>query len=134
MRRLLALIASASLLVSGCATAGGPCVQTPASPADRSVLANYVKQLPVGSRVKVVLTDGRTVKGTLMSATDASIVVQRRTRIPEPPDELVLDRVLAVQLESGGGPGRSIAIGAAAGAAAALGVFLILAAIFAGMD
>ena len=41
-------------------------------------------------------------------------------------------RVTAVQLEPNGGPGRAIAIGAAAGAAAALGVFLILAAIFAG--
>jgi hypothetical protein len=132
MRRCLALLTCASLLVSGCATAGAPRVQAPASPADRSLLAGYVRQLPVGARVRVDLSDGTVVKGTLMQASEASIVVQRRTRIPEPPDTLGLDRVTAVQLEPNGGPGRAIAIGAAAGAAAALGVFLILAAIFAG--
>jgi hypothetical protein len=47
--------------------------------------------------------------------------------------QIQLRHVRAVELEKrNGGPGRALAIGAAAGAGAALGVLLILAAIFAG--
>ena len=132
MRRLLALVTCASLLVSGCATTGMPRAQRPASPVDRDLLASYVKQLPIGSRVRVELTGSHTIKGTLMKAGDASIIVQRRTRIPEPPEELPLTEVISVDLDTGGGAGRAIGVGAAAGAGGALAVFLILAAIFAG--
>ena len=132
MRKLLALITCASLFVSGCATTGAPRLQAPRSPVDPGLLASYVKQLPIGSRVRADLTNGHTVKGTLMKATDTSIVVQRRTRIPEAPDELLLSTVLAVQVEAGnGGTARTVWAAAAAGAGAALGVLLVLAAIFA---
>jgi hypothetical protein len=129
MRRLIALLTCASLLASGCASTGATRVQAPTS--DRTLLASYVRQLPVGSRVRVDLVDGKVVKGTLMKATDTSIVVQRRTRLPEPPDEFMLEKVASVQIESGNSTGRTIAIGAAAGAAAVFGALLILAAIFA---
>ena len=133
MRRLFALLTCASLLVSGCATTGAPRVQAPASPVDRGLLASYVKQLAIGARVQVELTDHHTIKGTLMKAGDPSIVVQRRTRVPEPPEELPLATIVSVELDtSSGGTGRAIWAGAAAGAAGALAVFLILAAIFAG--
>lgn len=133
MRKLLALLTCASLLASGCASSGGATrVQAPASPVDRALLAEYVRGLPLGSHVRVDLTNGHVVKGTLMKATDTVVVVQRRTRIPEAPDEIPFDQVTAVQLQSNGGPGKAIAIGAAAGAAAALGVLLVLAAIFSG--
>lgn len=132
MRRLFAVVTCASLLVSGCATATTPRVQAPASPIDRGLLASYVKQLPIGSRVRVELAGGHTFKGTLMRAGDTSIVVQRRVRVPEPPEELPLANVLSVELDTGGGAGRAIWVGAAAGAGGALAVFLVLAAIFAG--
>lgn len=131
MRRLLALLTCASLL-TGCATTGATRVQTPASPVDPGLLASYVKQLPIGSRVRVDRTNGHTLKGTLMKTTDTSIVVQRRTRVPEPPEDLPLATVAAVQIDNGGGTGRALWVGAAAGAGGALAVFLILAAIFAG--
>lgn len=133
MRKLLALLTCASLLASGCATAAGPRVRTPASPVDPGLLASYVKQLPIGSRVRVDLTNGHTVKGTLMKATETSIIVQRRARIPEPPEDLPLATVAAVQIDTNtGGAGRAIWVGAAAGAGGALALFLVLAAIFAG--
>lgn len=130
MRKVIALLLSASLFASGCATAGAPRVAQPA-PSDRALLAGYVSQLPVGSRVRVDLVGGKVVKGTLMKATDTSIVVQRRTRMPEPPDEFTLDKVASVQVEPANSTGKAIAIGAAAGAAAVVGALLILAAIFA---
>lgn len=133
MRRILAAIICASLLVSGCATTGAPRVQAPATPVDPALLASYVKQLPIGARVRVDFTNGRTMKGTLMKTTDTSIVIQRRTRIPEPPDDLSLATIAAVQIETNtGGPARAAWIGAAAGAGGALAVFLVLAAIFSG--
>jgi hypothetical protein len=93
-------------------------------------MAEYVQKLQLGTRVRVDLASGRTVKGTLMKATDRAIVVQTRTRLPEPPLELALTDILAVTPESSNGIGRAIGIGAAAGAAASLGVILLLIAIF----
>jgi hypothetical protein len=97
------------------------------------VLADYVQTLPAGSLVKVHRSDARAVRGTLLKATDQFVVVQPRTRVPEPPVEIPLDTVISVTLETrdGGSIGKAIAIGAAAGAGAALAVFLIIAAIYA---
>lgn len=98
---------------------------------DPDLMASYVRQLPLGSRVRVSLSDGTVIHGTLIKADADPIVVQRRTRLPEAPLEIPLKNVTAVELEKGGGgPGRAIAIGAAAGAGAALSVLLVLAAIF----
>lgn len=133
MRRLLAVLTCASLLVPGCASSGPPRVQAPESPVNRELLASYVRQLPVGSHVRVVLTDGHTIKGTLMKTGDTNLVVQRRTRVPEPPDQVEFSSVTSVELDTNtGGTARAIWVGAAAGAGGALAVFLILAAIFAG--
>ena len=99
---------------------------------DPALFSSYVKQLPIGSRVRVGLTDGTRVKGTLMKADDREIVVQPRTRVPEPPIQIAMDRVVAVELETNGtNVGKTIGIGFAAGAAGVLSVFLILAAVFA---
>lgn len=130
---IVAVLLSVSLATSGCASsrghAQGAPPPTPRPGAD--VMAAYVRQLPVGSRVRVTLADGRTLHGTLMNTGDP-IVLQKRTRIPESPVEVALDSVRAVEVESkNGGAGRAIALGAAAGAASALGVLMVLAAIFA---
>ena len=132
-RQLIASVLCAAL-VGGCAT-GRPrlmIAQTSKAqaPADRSVLAEYVQKLQPGTRVRVDRASGRAVKGTLMKATDTTIVVQPRTRVPEPPIEIPLTDVLAVTPESQNGVAKAIGIGAAAGAAAALGVILILIAAF----
>jgi hypothetical protein len=92
-------------------------------------MAAYTKQLPIGSRVRVDLTGGRRIKGTLMKADDRAIVVQPRTRIPEAPIEIAVERIGAIELERSNGIGKSIAIGVAAGAGGALGVLLILVAL-----
>jgi hypothetical protein len=137
-RRIIALTVCAAL-VGGCASAGGPRVAPggPGQPAaahpstDPAVMAEYVQKLQLGTRVRVDLASGRAIKGTLMKATDRAIIVQTRTRLPEPPLEILLTDILAVTPESsGGGIGKAIGIGAAAGGAAALGVILLLIAIF----
>jgi hypothetical protein len=66
-----------------------------------------------------------------MDASDAGIVVQRRTRVPEPPFSIPIERISTVDIEAPGSSiGKAVAIGAAAGAGGALGVMLLLAAIF----
>jgi hypothetical protein len=131
LKRVIAVTLCASLL-QGCASAGLHATSTQLVPQTR-VIADYVEKLPAGSAVKVELTNGKSIKGTLMTATETSIVVQRNTRIPEAPVTIALADVARVTLETGhGNPGRAIAIGAAAGAGAAVGAILILAALLAG--
>lgn len=136
--RTCAAIISAAMISPACATARynttriGTPEQTAAARPDPALMAEFVKKLPVGSRIRVDLADGRTVRGTLMRGDSDPIVIQRRTRVPESPLEIRIADVRAMELDQQtGSSGKTIAIGVAAGAGAALGVLLILAAIFA---
>lgn len=144
LRRLTAVIACAAL-ASGCATSGRMRVvpayragadqsraDVPAKPMDRALLAEYVQKLPLGSKVRVDRVGGKSVKGTLIKATDRAVVVQPRTRVPEPPIEIPLEDIAAVTPEGANGVGKAVGIGLAAGLGGTLLAFLILAAIFAG--
>jgi hypothetical protein len=136
MRQIIALALCAAL-TSGCA--GGAAlnrqagVRTGPSQAAHDAIVSFVQGLPAGSRLRVTLDGGQRIRGTLMKAGDTALVVQPRTRVPEPPIEIPFDTIKAVELEgsNGAGLGRSIAIGAAAGAGATLAVLMILAAIYA---
>jgi hypothetical protein len=68
----------------------------------------------------------------LIRATDRSVVILPRTRIPEPPVEVALSDVLSVIPESprGSNIGKAIAAGAAAGAGATFAVFMIIVALY----
>ena len=137
MRKLLCLLLTTTLAVSGCATARGNSnrVYTTGGPqqVDTTVMADYLRQLKVGSRVRLSRVGGDDIRGILMKNDGDPVVVQRRSRVPEAPIAVPLRDVLAVELvvPGNGNPARTIAIGAAAAAAGTLGVFLVLAAIFA---
>ncbi len=74
MPRPIAAILCFSLVCSGCASASGGRLTSAASVtsprADPALLASYVKQLPIGSRVRVGVTGGTRINGTLMKADD----------------------------------------------------------------
>jgi hypothetical protein len=129
----IAVLVAATFLTQGCAATMRN-AQPPDRPrtADPAVLADYVQRLPPGTSVKVERTSGRSLRGTLMKATADAIVVQPRTRLPEPPIEIPLAEVLTVTPESGNGGsiGKAIAAGVAAGAGAALVTFFVLLSIF----
>jgi hypothetical protein len=133
VRQVLA-IGLCGALGTGCASASGPRVAqgTPAPAINLTVLADYVQRIPAGSRVRVERSGGDVLRGTLMKASADAIVVQRNTRVPEAPVDVPLSDITRVTLDSGSSTGKSIAIGMAAGAAGTLGVFAILALIFAG--
>ncbi len=135
IRRALALMMCTMLAAPGCATTRATRVQMPGhstAAADQSMLSEYVQKLTPGSAVRVDRTAGGSVRGTLIRATDRSVVVQPRTRIPVPPVDVPLSDVLSVIPETPRGTNfaKAIAAGAAAGAGAALGIFFILVAAY----
>jgi hypothetical protein len=136
MKKSIAALLCAVLLCSGCASRSGALVAagpgTPTRAADPALMASYLTHLAIGSRVRVSVADGHGIKGTLMKADSTGIVVQPRTRIPEPPLAIPLDRIVSVELDKNGSVGRTVGIGIASGAAGVFGAFLILAMIFAG--
>ncbi|MEP6916991.1 MAG: hypothetical protein ABJC89_15165 [Acidobacteriota bacterium] len=136
MKRFVSALLCAALLCSGCAsTSGGRMAAAPVVPArvDPALFAAYVTHLPIGARVRVALAGGDTISGTLMKADAGGIVVQPRTRIPEPPMALAADRIARVELDTAGpNLAKTVGIGIASGAGGVFAAFLIIAAIFAG--
>ena len=135
MRQWLAVLLCSSIVAPGCATTRRFDARMPAGNAqthrlDPMVMGDYIKRLPLGSRVKVTLTDGLELRGTLIKNDADPIVVQPRGRMPEPPLELPVDRVLAVELEGKNSVARTVAIGVATGVGAFFGIVLLLAAIY----
>jgi hypothetical protein len=133
IRRPLALLLTCTIAASGCATAGSRVTPQTEPVSATPAIAEFVQKLPLGSAVHVDRRGGRSVRGTLLKATPDLVIVQPRTRLPEPPVEITMADIVRVQPESSNGRslGKAIGVGAAAGAGAALGVFLILLAIFA---
>lgn len=136
-RHAIALVLCVAIAATGCAASGARGVTVAPGAhrqtANRAVLAEYVLRLPVGSAIRVQRVGGDSIRGTLMKATDQDLVIQPRTRVPEPPVEIALADVVAVTPDSNGGHNlaKAIGIGAAAGAGAALAVFFIIVALYA---
>ena len=134
VKKMLALVLCATIAASGCASSGArvALAATPQTPVtDTRVMADYVQQLPAGSKVRVERTKGGSIRGTLMKATAESIVVQKNTRVPEPPVEIALATVTRVTVDGGGSStAKAVGIGVAAGVGGLLAFFAILAAAF----
>jgi hypothetical protein len=83
--------------------------------------------IPLGSKVKVQLVDGKRISGTLMRADSAGIFVKRNARRPEPAIAINLDDVSRLERDHSNGVnvGKAIAVGLAAGAGVILGMFFI---------
>jgi len=81
---------------------------------------------PLGSRIRIQMIDGKRVTGTLMRIDDASVMLKKNTRLPEPAVVVNFDRIVNIEREPGGiGWGKAIAIGAAAGVGAILTILVI---------
>ena len=137
MRRALTLLLCVLLASPACATRRLSTSSMPAIPqalsgarVDPALMADYIRQLPVGSRIKLSLADGTTLRGTLMKRDADPIVVQKRTRLPEAPVEVAVRDILALDVETNGSTGRTVAIAIGGAVAATLGVLLLLAAIY----
>src|SRR5829696_3331683 len=99
MKPFLSLLLAVTLALPGCATARASHNRLPAANggqrvADPKVMADYIRQLPVGSRVRLSRTDGDEIRGLLIKNDGDPVVVQRRARVPEAPIEVPLRNVI----------------------------------------
>jgi len=88
---------------------------------------------PPGTAVRVERATGSAVRGTLIKASDTAVFIQPGTRIPEAAVEVPITDILTLTPEAGHGGSivaKAIAAGVAAGAGAALAVFLVLVSIY----
>lgn len=133
MKALIVPVLCASLVAPGCALPLRSIpirVSLPAahrSPAAQDVSATYASQLPVGRRVDVALKDGSRFEATFMGVEGDAVRLQKRTRIPESPLLVPLDRLAALSLHEGGmgGGTKAALIGIGVGAATFFGLLLI---------
>jgi hypothetical protein len=142
MRRTTAVLLCAWLALPGCAVARSPRLAVAeqqsrsdsraelVAQTDPTLMADYIRQLRVGSRVKVVRATGEVFRATLMKGDADPIVVQRRTRIPEPPITIPVSDIAALEIEKPESIGRAVAIGIATGVGATFGLLLLIAAAF----
>jgi hypothetical protein len=135
MKRITALALCLGLALPGCVTTGPRRTQTgtmlTAMTQERAVLSDYARQLPIGTRVRAVAADNRRVRGILVKRTETSILIQPRARVAEPFVEIPFDQLVTLEQEApSSGTGKAVAAGMAAGAGAALGVILLLIAIW----
>ena len=134
LTRLIAAVTIVAIAAAPAAAAPAAATQPPvtaqqpvAAPHDE--MRAYVGRIPVGSRVKIALADGKRLRGVLMLVEGDVLVVRERKRRPEPPLRIPLANVADVELDqNGGGVARAVAIGAGVGAGAALAVIAFLAA------
>jgi hypothetical protein len=131
MKRTMAWVLCIALTTAGCATTrttGAVVAPSGIAVANSRVLAEYVQRIPLGSPVRVQFANGKEMRGTLMKATDQNIVVQPKTRVPEPALEIPLGEVMGIALESkkGGSVAKTIGVGVAVGVGAAVGFLLFL--------
>ena len=130
MQRPLAVMLAVALTLPGCASARATTASPPGlSAVPDPVIGEFVRSLPPGSRVRIDVAGGRTLRGTLLQATDNSVTVQRHTRVPEAPLAVPMRDVQRVTIDAPASSNRGVAVGAAIGAGAALGVLWLIAAL-----
>ena len=116
MKRLLV-----SVLVVALVLPGGASAQVP-----DNVWRNVATKIDVGTEINVRLRNGQRFRATLVEARDESLLLQPRTRVPVPVQEVSYIDILSMERRTKGGigPGKAAAIGVASGVG---GFFAILA-------
>ena len=84
------------------------------------------EQVPAGSVVKVRLTSGQSFSAVLVRPEEDSVLLQPRTRQPVPLQTVRYDAIVSMERVEGRGigVGKAVAIGAAVGGAAFLGLLM----------
>lgn len=83
--------------------------------------------IPLGSRVKIQMTNGKRLNGTLMRVDGNTVMIKRNTRNPEPAVVVPFDEVAMLEREQKGDGmnfGKAIAISVATGAGLVLSMIL----------
>jgi hypothetical protein len=130
MQRTLAVVLIVALTLPGCAASRATSSAIPVvTPSPDPAIGTFARSLPLGSKVRVELAGRRTLRGTLLQATDDAITVQRQTRVPETPVSVPMRDVQRVTIDAPASSGRAIAISAAVAAGTVIGVLWLIAAV-----
>lgn len=92
---------------------------------EAAIWRQVAEAIPLGSKVKVQIANGRRVNGTLMRVDGNALVVKRNTRRPEPALTVAFTEVAKLERDKPGG-GAQIAKAIGVGLAAGAGVFFSL--------
>lgn len=94
---------------------------------EASTWRKVAETIPLGSKVKIQLIDGKRVDGTLMRVDDTGVLVKKSTRVPESPITIPYDRMGNLERNRGGGMSwaKAIGLGIGAGAGAILTILVI---------
>lgn len=124
MTRLISSFVLMCLLAPGFAFAQAVVVER--SPA---YWYSYAEKLPIGSTVRVRTTDGKRHTAVLAIVDRDGIVVETRTRVPEPARRFTYDQIEQLEPKlNGSSMAKAAAVGAAIGAGTFVGLLALLAA------
>ena len=126
MRAVIALVTAFFIGVGPTAAAASHRAATTAE--ETKAIQAMAAAIPLGSRVKLQIREGRRMTATLMSVSDEAIVVKRESRVPEPAVTIRFDELARLQRnERNGGftVAKAIGVGLAAGVGAILTLFAI---------
>ena len=131
LRQPLVILLCVALVLPGC---GSPrLTRARIVPSQHAVgsesdaMREFVRSIRAGSRIRLETVQGRTLRGTLMHATEDEVFVERNTRVPVPVEKVPMADIARVTLDNTSANSRLVALGAAIGAAAAVGVIWIIA-------
>jgi hypothetical protein len=119
MKRMLTVVLMLALTMPA-----GAAAQVPAN-----VWRSVATKIDVGAEINVRLRGGQRFRATLVEARDASLLLQPRTRVPVPVQEVPYEEILVLERRTKGSNGAAKAIGI--GIASGVGGFLLVLAILA---
>jgi hypothetical protein len=92
------------------------------------VWREFARKLDVGADLTIRLNNGQRFRATLVGTRDDALLIQPKTRVPVPLQPVPYDAILSLERrrESGVGAAKAAVIGVASGAAAFVGMLLIL--------
>jgi hypothetical protein len=102
------------------------------APPQAGVWRAFAERVEVGSRIAMRLSDGRRIQAVLVQAAPDGLLVQPRTRVPVPVQQVPYGDIVSIERVEGRGigAGKAVALGVASGVGAALGTFLLIIAAF----
>jgi hypothetical protein len=124
MRRFISLVIAAVLAASPAVVAAQKRVP---SAVESAAFREMAAAIPLGSRIKLQTRAGRRLTATLMSVSDDAVIVQRASRLPEPPVTVPFSELARLQRDDRGGfsLAKALGVGLASGAGAILTMFAI---------
>ena len=97
-------------------------------PIEAAAWKDVAAAIPLGSRVKAHMADGKRISGTLMRVGADAVLVKRNTRLPEPAVSIAFSDLSRLERDHGNGGinfAKAVGIAVAAGAGVVFTLFAI---------